>query len=39
MVLDMPAQEELALAKNGLREIAVRALKSRWLGWMRSSIC
>ena len=30
MVLDMPAPEELrALARNGLREIAVRGLKSR----------
>ncbi|MBN1236657.1 MAG: tetratricopeptide repeat protein [Methanotrichaceae archaeon] len=32
MVLDMPAAEELrALARNGLREIAVRGLKSRGL--------
>ena len=32
MVLDMPATEELrALARNGLREIAVRGLKSRGL--------
>ena len=30
MVLDMPAPEELrALARNGLREIAVRELKAR----------
>jgi hypothetical protein len=30
MVMDMPASEELrALAKNGLREIAMRGLKSR----------
>jgi hypothetical protein len=37
-VLEMEAPEELrGLVRNGLREIAVRGLKARGRGWMRSS--
>ena len=39
-VLEMEAPEDLrGLARNGLREIAVRGLKSRGREWMRSSTC